>query len=198
MTSISPTSAKLKVAVLLVFAGAASAGAGILLWYQADLATSRVLSIFVGAIAVVTVFKAGRILGRNSGAFHVCGAILAVLLVVWFVIAPQRTDRGSSWNEAVQAARLLRAIVQKNQEYAREHGGSFAYRLSQLTSNAVVGNSYTIVYSPIVDLDHVVRHYSIQAVPLGTYRFRLYADETGVIRRSETGPADKNSPALQR
>jgi hypothetical protein len=143
------------------------------------------------------VFKAGRIFGRNPGAFRVCGAILAVLLIVWFVIAPQWTDRGSSWNESVRAARLLQTIVQNNQEYAREHGGSFAYRLSQLTSRAVAGDSYTIVYAPVVDRDHVVRHYRLCAVPLGRYRFRLYTDETGVIRRSETGPADKNSPALQ-
>jgi len=187
-------SAKLKVAVLLVLACAASAGAAVLLWHQADLATSRVLSILLGTISVVMVFKAGRIFGRNPEAFRVCGAILAVLLIVWFVIAPQRTDRGSSWNEAVRAARLLQTIVQNNQEYAREHGGSFAYRLSQLTSRAVVGNSYTIVYAPIQDRDHLVRHYSLRAVPLGTYRFRLYADETGVIRRSETGPADQKSP----
>lgn len=181
-------------AILLLVTGAASAATGILVWCQDDWRLAAVL----GALALALIFRSSRYLSNWGRLVRLCGVFLGILMAVVFIDPTIWTDRISSFNQAVKAGRVLQSIVKKNQEYAIAHRGSFARRLGELTNGMVVGASYTIVYSPVEDSDHVIRHYSLRAVPLGTYWIRLYVDETGVVRHSDTGPADKNSPTLQR
>jgi hypothetical protein len=87
----------------------------------------------------------------------------------------------------------MRSIVQENQKYAATHGGSFARRLSELDDREVVESAYTIIYRPIESQDHVIGHYTLRALPVGGWWMRLYADESGIIRWSDNGPAGPDS-----
>jgi hypothetical protein len=193
MSSSSSLSMNRWAAALLLGAGAASAATGIQLWCQGDWLLPTVL----WALALALVYRSSRYLNQCGRGVRLCGTGLGILIVVGFIAAPQWTDRGSSWNEAARAARILQHLVSENENYALAHRGSFARRVGELTGTEVVGQSYTIVYSPIEDADRVIRHYSLRAVPLGTYWIRLYADETGVIRHNDAGPADRKSPPFQ-
>jgi|SRR5208282_4123894 len=180
-------------AALLLITGAASAATGFLLWLQGD----WLLAVALEALALALAFRSSRYFNRWRRVIRLSAIAFGILTAVAFINPILWSERTSSFNQAIRAAGILQNLVKRNQEYATSHGGSFARRLDELTGTAVVGQSYTIVYSPVEDPDHVIRHYSLRAAPLPTYWIRLYADETGVIRRSDTGPADRNSPALQ-
>jgi len=187
---------KLKSVRLLPAVGAVSIGAGVLLWYMGDYVVVRIISAALGTILLALSFMVGRSSVRYERLIQVSGTVLGVLLWIGAILIPTLTDRGSSWNEAVRAARVLQALTSKNAQYATFHQGSFALDLERLGFGAPIGRSYILTYKPVEGENNIVRHYTVQAAPQGTYWISLYTDETGVVRFSKTGPADLNSPPL--
>jgi len=174
---------------------AGTVGIFLLLWYAADRPVVLVLYITLGGGIVSIVYRASKSFVQQRSA-RMIAAGLGVLLALGVIGAPVRTDRGSSWNEAMKAARVLKTIVHQNEEYAMLHQGSFAHNLAELGITSTIGKVYTIKYNVMEDEHHIVRRYNILATPENRYQISLYASENGIVRYSSNGNADESSSPL--
>lgn len=187
---------KIIAAILLCIEAAAATTVAMLLWHLGNQPKVLVVTGFIGIGMIALLFIYGRLVPQRAGAAIIAAGLLGCILLLSIIAAPRLSDRRSSWNEAVRAMTIVQDIVAANRQYAPSHQGSFARSLTDLEKPSTLGNSYSLTYEAAEDHDHVVRHYSIRAIPGKNYWISIYADETGVIRINENGPADKNSRAI--
>ena len=110
--------------------------------------------------------------------------------------------------------RSLSAVYRAEAAYASRHPDlGFSTTLAELSSdtggspesfdpNLASGRKggYTFTYTPGERVNGVIRTYTITAVPdqVGsTGQRRFFADESGEMRYSASGPADTSSPVIQ-
>jgi hypothetical protein len=182
--------------VMLSLATAATIGLGTLLWYAASDPQVLALSVVMAAAIIFLVYRSSKFFARQGRSVRIFAVVLGVLLCLSIMCAPRFTDRRSNWNEAVKAVRLLQEIVKANERYAAVHQGTYARDLADLHAKTSIGRSYTIVYEPMEHQDPTIRHYALRGVPGENYAISIYTDETGVIRMSENGPANRNSGVI--
>jgi hypothetical protein len=187
---------KLTAYVMMSIAAAGTVGLGILLWYNANDARALGLCVGIAAAIVFLVYRSSKFFGVRERSLRILAVIVGIFLCLGIATAPRFTDRGSSWNEAVKTMQMLRKIMKANEEYAAVHQGSFAPSLADLHETTSIGRLYTTVYEPMEDQDRVIRHYTLRGVPGKNYWISIYADETGVVRINENGPANRNSRAI--
>jgi hypothetical protein len=181
---------------MLTIAGAVTIG--LFMFLLNAIISGRVIvmsAVLILAIFILTLKAAQQLEWRKpSGkAFMVVLAIISCAAIACF---PRYTDHGSNWNEAVKAIHLVQRIVKSNERYALAHQGSFAPDIKTLHEEISMIPSYTIIYEPSEDKDHLFRHYILRCVPDANHWISIYTDETGIVRESEHEPASKNSRAI--
>jgi hypothetical protein len=178
---------------ILSAAAVATVAAWILPWYFEGNPIAILTARCAGVGAIVLAILVHR-LGRGIS----CGLGIAFAIIASFMLITNFSvnwDWGASFNRAARTARVVRKLIQQNQEYARHHQGSFAVRLDQLGIDAT-SDGYTVVYDPVWGPDHLVRHYVVRAIPPQAWWRSFYADDSGVIRFRDSLLAEKDSTPI--